>query len=104
MKHRVLFINGVAARLRRVTADEFIETLPGGQSYDVEYILSVGPLDDTQVFVVPPGDYFVLGDNRDNSLDSRANLGYVARSDIIGKVAAKFFDGEKRQFVFEVVR
>jgi signal peptidase I len=44
-----------------------------------------GPLNDTPVFAVPPDQYFVLGDNRDNSVDSRTNLGFVPIAAIIGK-------------------
>lgn len=44
-----------------------------------------GMLNDTKVFEVPPDHYFVLGDNRDHSADSRTSLGFVPASAIIGK-------------------
>jgi signal peptidase I len=67
------------------------ETLPGGKSYYVLDCMPEGPMDNTQVYVVPPGHYFMMGDNRDNSADSRADVGYVPAQDLEGRAVVLFF-------------
>ena len=79
---------------------EFEETAPGGARYRV--ILSPGgdrDLDDTDLFAVPPGRYFVLGDNRDDSADSRdpaSGVGFVPRDSLVGKAALIYFSRDGR--------
>src|SRR5258707_14162928 len=66
----------------------YVETLPNGVRYGTLDIKENGFLDDTKEVTVPPGGYFVLGDNRDNSSDSRvADIGFVPRDRFIGRVA-----------------
>jgi signal peptidase I len=71
------------------------ETLPNGRSYDViDQTTTVG--DDTSVYVVPQGHYFMMGDNRDDSADSRFALaqdgvGFVPEDNLVGRAAVTFF-------------
>lgn len=69
------------------------ETLPGGVVHTIQEISDDQPLDNTGEYVVPAGHYFMMGDNRDRSADSRvlSQVGYVPAGNIIGKAEARFF-------------
>jgi signal peptidase I len=107
----LLYINGTPVKRERV--DDFIddenggaervrrwrETLPNGVTYLSLDLQDNGFLDNTQEYLVPPGHYFMMGDNRDNSTDSRvlAAVGYVPFENLVGKAQIIFFsigDGE----------
>src|SRR5882762_6196733 len=86
--------NGGAERVRR-----WRETLPNGVSYESLDLQDNGFLDNTEEYLVPTGHYFMMGDNRDNSADSRvpSAVGYVPFENLIGKAQIIFFsigDGE----------
>lgn len=76
---------------REVTV--YRETFPNGTSHIIQEISDNGPLDDTQEYVVPAGHYFMMGDNRDRSADSRvlSAVGYVPETNLIAKAEARFF-------------
>ena len=75
------------------------ETLPNGVSYTTLDLVDNGFADNTQVYTVPPGNYFMMGDNRDNSTDSRfSQVGMVPFENIVGKAQIIFFsvyEGER---------
>jgi signal peptidase I len=64
------------------------ETLPEGASYATLDLADSGLHDNTPVYTVPAGSYFLLGDNRDNATDSRvmSQIGFIPFRDIIGRV------------------
>jgi signal peptidase I len=77
------------------------ETLPSGKRYYVLDCIPEGPSDNTQVYVVPPGHYFMMGDNRDNSADSRADVGYVPAENVEGKAVLIFFSIDQTAVWYE---
>jgi signal peptidase I len=86
--------NGVVERVRR-----WRETLPNGVTYETLDLEENGLFDNTPEYVVPPGHYFMMGDNRDDSADSRApsGVGYVPFENFVGRAQIIFFsigDGE----------
>jgi len=81
--------NGAVGEGADCIKERFTETLPNGVSHD---ILNIGDrqLDNTGVFTVPADYFFFMGDNRDNSTDSRVpqtlrGVGFVPREDIVGR-------------------
>ncbi|MFL9823284.1 signal peptidase I [Rhodoplanes sp. SY1] len=78
---------------RTVRVRRWKETLPNGVSYETLDLQDNGFLDNTPVYEVPPGNFFMMGDNRDNSTDSRvlSQVGYVPLDNIIGKAQVIFF-------------
>lgn len=102
----VLYLNGEAVKRERVElAPEFSregpvifyrETLPEGRSYVIAEVSDDLPADNTEEYIVPAGHYFALGDNRDNSQDSRFldAVGYIPRGNFIGPFVARFWNSQ----------
>ncbi len=101
-----LYINGTAVKRerlpdttdadatgRQVPVKRWRETLPNGVSYETLDLVDNGFYDNTQVYEVPAGHFFMMGDNRDNSADSRvlSQVGYVPYENLIGKAQVIFF-------------
>jgi len=106
MINGVLHINGIAVRRERIEdfveaegtgrqsrIKQFRETLPNGVSHNTLDLLENGFYDNTKEYRVPAGHYFMMGDNRDNSTDSRVEtaVGYVPAENLIGRVQVIFW-------------
>jgi signal peptidase I len=106
MRGGQVWINGQAAALKpdglgeaeddngsSEPARRYVETLPGGISHTLFKIHDNGRLDNTSEVTVPPGHLFVMGDNRDNSADSRVpvsqgGVGLLPTDNLVGRVDA----------------
>ncbi|MBC7477243.1 MAG: signal peptidase I [Pseudorhodobacter sp.] len=84
------------------TRTRAVETLPNGVKHDVLNIENDGYGDNTGVFDVPAGHYFFMGDNRDNSLDSRFpnGVGYVPAENLIGRADMVLFSSAGRSLFY----
>ncbi len=117
MKEGILHINGEPVTLEYVGMYTYInqygqldalkkyrETLPNGVSYDIlkKYDFGQWKFDNSPEYTVPEGHFFMMGDNRDNSSDSRApeTLGFVPRNSLIGRAEILFFSTEAKLFKY----
>ena len=106
MVRGVLHINGQPVKRRRIAdfvmrdhygnarrAVRYEETLPNKVKYESLDLIGNGPGDDTKIYRVPEGHYFMMGDNRDNSTDSRVGhaVGYVPLENFVGRAEIIFF-------------
>ena len=115
MRDGILYINGLAVPKIRdgsfnstdyygkpVNIPKFKEILPNGVTYHVLDEEPHGAYDNTAVYKVPPGHYFMMGDNRDNSSDSRvlSNVGYVPYENFVGRADILFFSATEQYSIF----
>ncbi|MBL8671615.1 MAG: signal peptidase I, partial [Alphaproteobacteria bacterium] len=111
----VLFVNGTpvkrdriadyvyADRYRQGRVDTYMETLPNSAAHVIiEIEGDRGSSDNTEEFAVPAGHYFMMGDNRDNSSDSRADVGFVPFENLIGRAEFVFFSTDGTAALWEV--
>ena len=119
MKHGLLYLNGVQVpRVSKGTFREdsgygfmhdvtrYQETLPGGKTYMTNDFGPDGDLDNTQEFLVPEHHYFMMGDNRDNSSDSRVSpeaggVGFVPAENLEGKAQIILLSWSKGASIFK---
>ncbi len=115
VKGGILHINGTAVERRHVgegTATNGVsvmsysvyqETLPSGRTHLIQEMGDRGSLDDTVMFTVLPGHYFMMGDNRDNSRDSRTSaVGMVPAQNLIGKAQRLFYSHNSSARIWEI--
>ncbi len=106
MREGILHINGEPVKRERIDdyieqsesgvtrrVPRFRETLPNGVSYETLDLSTHGQLDNTREYKVPEGHFFMMGDNRDNSSDSRvlSKVGYVPLENFVGRAEILFF-------------
>ena len=87
---------------RRVT--KYVETLPNGKTYTIMEMSDQGPLDNTGIYFVPENHYFAMGDNRDNSQDSRVRpqVGFNPKKNLVGRAEVLFFSTNNNSRWWEI--
>ena len=111
--HGILHINGAPVQRERVAdfvvrasasmirrTPQYTEILPNNRRHSILEETDEGPYDMTPVYKVPEGHFFMMGDNRDNSADSRADIGFVPKENLVGRAEFLFFsiDGSFAEF------
>jgi signal peptidase I len=115
VREGVLYINDAKIERRRIGQARatdgvsvigftvYEETLPNGKSYTIQERSDSDSFDNTVVYTVPEGHYFMMGDNRDNSRDSRtAGVGMVPAQNLIGRADRLFFSHNGRARFWEI--
>ncbi len=116
LRNSILYINGVAVPRERIEnfiardrfgnveeIAQYQETLPNGVTYTTLDSRLNARSDNTGVYKVPAGHYFMMGDNRDNSADSRvpSEVGYVPLENFVGKAQVIFFSTDSSARIWQ---
>ncbi|MBX6322252.1 MAG: signal peptidase I [Rhodospirillaceae bacterium] len=110
----VLHINGEPVKRERIAdfyserggnchpCAQYVETLPNGVRHRIVEMSDAEIKDNTPEYVVPPGHYFAMGDNRDNSDDSRGIVGFIPAENLVGRAEILFYstDGSAELWEF----
>jgi len=116
MRNGLLFINGVAVerhKLEEQTASDYVkpasgsvdylEKFPNGNEHVIREEGDDMPLDNTEVFTVPPDHYFAMGDNRDNSQDSRTTqVRFIPAENLVGRARLLFFSLDEGSYFWQI--
>jgi signal peptidase I len=111
VKGGLLYINGVAVKREPLSQSDpqapgghlYLETLPNGVSHRIREMSDDEFGDDTREYIVPPGHYFMMGDNRDNSQDSRY-IGPIPAENLVGRAEILFFSVDGSAALWEIWR
>ncbi len=91
---------------RSAAVAQYIETLPNGKVHRIlEMFGDQGPSDNTEAYTVPEGHYFMMGDNRDNSADSRAfpsRFRFVPIENLVGRAEFLFYSKDSSQPIYDL--
>jgi len=116
VKDGIVYINGEPVKRRQIEdyrdedrygrpADvkQYIETLPNGVEHRILEISDDQSNDNTGVYRVPEGHFFAMGDNRDNSVDSRfARVGFIPKENLVGRAEVIFYSTSASAGIFEI--